>query len=214
MKKILFVAAAVLAAVSLRAEADGYIMMSVYSPGELPGPSSVIHGGRLSLIYGECRELYGLDISVTGSVRERMYGAQLGLILNYVDVAAGYQRSFANFVEHEFYGLQDGAWNHAAEGYGAQHGIVNTAGYFSGHQSALAINWADEVYGFQSAGLWNHATDGFGMQHGFVNTADYFCGFQLGFFNWAEDLDGLQIGLVNVVANQAVPVLPFINIGF
>ena len=170
MRKLLFAVAVAIAAVSLHAEADGYIMLSVCSPGELPGPSSVSHGGRLSLIYGECRELYGVDFSVSGYVRERMYGAQFGLIFNYVNIAAGYQRSFANYVEHEFYGLQQGAWNHAADGCGMQHGIVNTAGSFSG--------------------------------------------FQLGFFNWADDLDGLQIGLVNVVANQAIPVLPFINIGF
>lgn len=214
MKKILFVAAVALAAVSIRAEADGYIMLSVCSPGQLPAPSYTIHGGRLSFIYGECRELYGLDISMSGYVRERMYGAQLGFILNYVDIGAGYQSGFANFVEHEFYGFQDGAWNHAADGCGMQNGVVNTAGYFAGYQDAGAINWADEMDGFQAAGLWNHAGIGYGMQLGFVNTAGYFAGFQWGVFNWANDLDGLQLGLVNVVANQPVPVLPFINIGF
>ena len=170
MKKILFVAAVALAAVSLHAEADGYIMLSACSPGELPGPSSAIHGGRLSLIYGECRELYGLDISVSGYVRERMYGAQFGLVLNYLEIGAGAQWGFANFVEHEFYGYQTGAWNHSGAGYGHQLGVVNTAGYFSG--------------------------------------------FQLGLLNVADDLDGVQIGLVNVVRNQALSVLPFINIGW
>ena len=38
MKKILFAAAIVLAAVSLRADADGYFMLSVFSPGQLPAP--------------------------------------------------------------------------------------------------------------------------------------------------------------------------------
>ena len=157
MKKMLFVAAVALAAVSLRAEADGYVMLSVCSPGELPGPSSVIHGGRLSLIYGECRELYGVDFSVTGYVRERMYGAQFGLIFNYVDIAAGYQMGLANYAEHEFYGLQLGAWNHAAEGYGMQFGIVNTAGYFVGLQVGL-FNWADDLDGLQ-IGLVNVVAD-------------------------------------------------------
>ena len=50
MKKILFVAAVALAAVSIRAEADGYMMLSVCSPGQLPAPSDTIHGGRLSFI--------------------------------------------------------------------------------------------------------------------------------------------------------------------
>ena len=109
MKKILIAAVIALAAVSLRADADGYVMLSGITPGQLPAPSSAIHGGRLSLIYGECRELYGLDIGVSGYVRERMYGAQFGVVLNYVDIAMGFQSCFANYVEHDFYGFQVGA---------------------------------------------------------------------------------------------------------
>ena len=214
MKKILIAAVIALAAVSLRAEADGYIMLSVCSPGELPGPSSIIHGGRLSLIYGECRELYGLDIGVSGYVHERMDGMQVGLVFNYVDSASGAQFGFANVVDHEFYGLQDGAWNHAGFVAGVQRGVVNTAGYVDGSQFSSVINWAGELYGYQASAWWNHVIVGAGMQHGFVNTAGYFAGFQLGLLNWANDLDGLQIGLVNVVANQPVSVLPFINIGW
>ena len=157
MKKILIAALIACTAVSLRAEADGYVMLSGITPGQLPAPSSAIHGGRLSLIYGECRELYGLDIGVSGYVRERMYGAQFGLIFNYVDIVAGYQMSLANYAEHEFYGLQLGAWNHAAEGYGMQFGIVNTAGYFSGFQLGL-FNWADDLDGLQ-IGLVNVVAD-------------------------------------------------------
>lgn len=214
MKKVLFAVAFVMAAFSLHAEADGYFMLSVCSPGELPGPSSVIHGGRLSLVYGECRELYGLDISMSGYVRERMDGLQIGFVFNYVDSAAGAQFGFANVVEHEFYGLQDGAWNHADFLAGMQRGAVNTAGYVDGAQFASVLNWAGELYGYQSSMYWNHAVVGVGMQFGLVNCAGYFAGMQVGLFNWANDLDGLQLGFVNVVANQSVPVLPFINVGF
>jgi len=214
MKKVLFAVAFAVASLSLHAEADGYIMLSVCSPGELPGPSSVIHGGRLSLIYGECRELYGLDISMSGYVSERMDGLQLGIIFNYVGSASGAQFGFANVAEHEFYGLQDGAWNYAEFVAGMQRGVVNTAGIVDGAQFAGVLNWANELNGFQSCHGWNRALAGAGMQFGLVNTAGYFAGFQLGVFNWASDLDGLQIGFVNVVANQVVPVLPFINIGF
>ena len=157
MKKILIAAVIALAAVSLRADADGYVMLSGITPGQLPAPSSAIHGGRLSLIYGECRELYGLDIGVSGYVRERMYGAQFGVVLNYVDIAMGFQSCFANYVEHEFYGFQVGAWNHAEDGAGMQLGIVNTADSFAGFQLGL-FNWANDLDGLQ-LGLVNVIAD-------------------------------------------------------
>ena len=216
MKKILFAVAIALAAVSGRSEADGYIMLSVWSPGELPGPSSAIHGGRLTFFYGECRELYGLDIGLLGAnyVRERMYGFQCSAIFNYVDNGAGYQWGFANIAEHEFYGLQRGAWNSAEMIDGVQCGHVNTAGFVDGCQFSGILNWADDIAGLQVSHGWNHAGDGAGMQWAPVNTANRFAGFQLGVFNWANELDGLQLGFINVVAHQTVPVLPFLNIGF
>jgi len=47
-----------------------------------------------------------------------------------------------------------------------------------------------------------------------VNTASYFAGLQVGLLNWADDLDGLQIGLSNAVADQACYWLPIINVGW
>ena len=99
MKKVLFAVAVVLAAVSLRADADGYFMLSVFSPGQLPTPSSSIYGGRLSLIYGECHELYGVDLGLCGYVRERMCGAQLDALWNGVGTdMAGCQLGLVNMI--------------------------------------------------------------------------------------------------------------------
>ena len=126
MKKVLFAVAIVLAAVSLRADADGYFMLSVFSPGQLPTPSSSICGGRLSLIYGECHELYGLDLGLCGYVRERMCGAQLDAFWNGVGTdMAGCQLGLVNTAEGDAFGLQLGLVNVADHLYGCQLGLVN-----------------------------------------------------------------------------------------
>ena len=70
------------------------------------------NGGRLSLIYGDCHELYGVDFGVTGSVREHMDGAQLNLFWNGVGTdMAGFQLGVANTVEGYFAGWQLGLVN-------------------------------------------------------------------------------------------------------
>ena len=55
-------------------------MLSMFSPGQLPVPMTHLYGGRLTFLYGECQELFGLDLGGVGRVRERMYGAQLGYL--------------------------------------------------------------------------------------------------------------------------------------
>ena len=126
MKKILFVFAVALAAVSLRADADGYFMLSVFSPGQLPTPSSSIYGGRLSLVYGECHELCGLDLGLSGYVRERMCGVQLEAVWNGVGTDMdGLQLGLLNTVEGDLSGLQLGLVNVADRLYGCQIGLVN-----------------------------------------------------------------------------------------
>ena len=149
MKKILFAAVIALAAVSLRADADGYFMLSVFSPGQLPAPSSTIYGGRLSLIYGDCHELYGVDFGVAGSVRERMNGAQCNLLWNGVGTdMAGLQLGVANTVEGYFAGLQLGLVNAADELYGCQLGLVNVTTHLYGCQLGLLNFSTDRAWTF------------------------------------------------------------------
>ena len=144
MKKILIAAVIAFAAVSLRADADGYFMLSVFSPGQLPAPSSTISGGRLSLIYGDCHELYGVDLGAAGSVRERMNGAQLNLVWNSVGTdMAGFQFGVANNVDGYLAGLQLGLVGVSYELYGCQIGLVNVATHLYGCQIGL-LNFATD----------------------------------------------------------------------
>ena len=115
--------------------------------------------------------------------------------LNGVDLAIG-----ANRTRESFNGLSVA-------------GVLELANNANGLQIGFANVVENEFAGMQ-VGAWNHAGHGYGTQWGIVNTAGYFAGFQLGLLNWADDLDGLQLGLVNVIEDQALCVLPFLNIGF
>ena len=149
MKKILIAAVIAIAAVSLRADADGYFMLSVFSPGQLPPPSSTIYGGRLSLVYGDCHELYGVDFGAAGSVRERMIGAQFNLFWNGVGTdMAGLQIGVANTVEGYFAGLQLGLVSVVDELYGCQIGLVNVTTHLYGCQLGLLNFSTDRAWTF------------------------------------------------------------------
>ncbi len=156
MKKLLSAAAIALAAISLQAGPEGYFMVSVLSPGELPAPAYSIYGGRLSLIYGECRELYGLDVGVTGYVRERLCGAQVNGLWSGVGTdMAGLQIGLVNTVEGYLAGCQVGLMNFTGDFYGCQIGLSNVADEMNGCQIGL-VNVADALYGCQ-IGLLNFA---------------------------------------------------------
>ena len=230
MKKLLMALAIVCSASAYCAEPDYYAALCAWAPGQIPtASSSVIWGIRGTLFYGDCLRMKGLDLAIGANrTRERFDGLGIALVYNYANSLAGMQLGYANVIDHESYGVQFGMWNHAGELYGEQRGIVNTSGYSAGLQTGF-FNWSDELAGAQSGiiniaynemfggqfdAVWNHANMGYGVQFGVVNTADYFAGFQCGLFNWANDLDGLQLGLINVIANQSIYVLPFVNLGF
>ncbi len=159
MKKLLMAFAVLCSASVLHAESDYYAMVCAWAPGQIPMTSSVqLNGVRLTLVYGDCLRLNGLDLAVGANrTRERFNGLGVAPVFNRANSAAGVQLGSANVVENELSGLQVGAWNHSGHGYGAQLGIVNTAGYFAGLQLGL-FNWADDLDGLQ-LGLVNVIAD-------------------------------------------------------
>jgi hypothetical protein len=89
-------------------------------------------------------------------------------------------------------------------------------GHLRGVQLALARSEADDrADGLQLSLAGNHAGELNGAQIAlFVNGAHRARGLQLGLVNWADDLDGVQIGLVNVQRHGWIPVVPFLNLGW
>lgn len=157
MKKMLTFAVVCAAVLSLKANIDGYFMLSMFSPGQIPVPMTHIKGGRVSVFYGECQELIGFDIGAVGRVRERMYGVQAGLAHIVGTDMRGLQVGLLDLAESELEGVQIGLWNDiAGKGYGMQLGVYNQGTEFSGLQIGL-VNNVDMLSGCQ-IGLVNIAS--------------------------------------------------------
>ena len=103
-------------------------------------------------------------------------------------------------------------------------GFVNgSTGNSSGVSLSLLANYAEDYKGAQLAFIANYASGTFtGLQWAFVNYADNLNGLQLGFVNVAKtSQQGLQIGLINVMQqtktwfsgfpNDVAPAMVFVN---
>ena len=54
MKKLLTALMILAAAATLKASTEGYVMLSVFSPGQIPIAATSLNGVRLNALYGEC----------------------------------------------------------------------------------------------------------------------------------------------------------------
>ena len=190
------------------------VMLSLVTPVQWPDKDYEVKGLRLSLIYGESRDFKGLDI---------------GLINRTVGDFSGLAIGGGNIADRTVHGLQLGLvnWNGNSRvawgrrSIGAQIGIVNFSDTFCGLQDGCVNISGNKVTGVQ-CGYFNCANDLDGLQCGAwlilgVNMAyGNVTGCQIGIVNYANTMvKGLQIGLVNVIANNGwMPVLPIINGNF
>ena len=110
-------------------------------------------GLRLTLPYGECEGVTGVDLGFYG--RSRYFeGFQLNILRNEaLDVMAGVQVGIYNSAGRaDLTGLQIGLWNEARSIHGVQFGIINVADSVQGCQFGL-INRVESMYGFQLGGV-------------------------------------------------------------
>ncbi len=103
-------------------------------------------------------------------------------------------------------------------------GIVNgSTGNSSGISLGLLANYAESYEGAQIAWIANYTAVKFtGLQWAAFNYAERLNGIQLGFVNFAETSDkGVQVGFINIMNNtklwfsnfpdEVAPVMPFVN---
>jgi hypothetical protein len=188
----------VASALAVSAHAEAFFQASLWAPEPQLVPATEDVSGIRLQIYGENRNVKGLDIGFAHSTTGDFVGlGGLFTLYNHVGGSTtGVQWGVVNFAEGEVLAWQSGWLNiDKAKVRGLQTGLVN---------------WVD----ISSA-------DFSGLQLGLVNTAKHVYGLQLGFINYAETLKGVQIGLWNQVNSrdwdQFAPlpkVFPFINIGF
>jgi hypothetical protein len=185
-------------AVTARAVEPAFFQASLWAPSPQLVPATEDIAGIRLQVYGENRNVSGVDIGFGHSTTGDFVGfSGIFTLYNHVGGSTtGVQWGWVNYTEGTVTGWQSGLINiDVAKVKGLQTGLVNM----------------DDI-----------ATADFsGLQLGFVNAAKHVCGVQLGFINYAETLQGLQIGLWNQVNSrdwdQFAPlpkVFPFINLGF
>lgn len=188
----------VASALALTARAETFFQASLWAPEpQLVASTEDVSGIRLQ-IYGENRNVSGLDIGFAHSTTGDFKGlGGLFTLYNHVGgTTTGVQWGLINVTEGTVTGWQGGWINvNAAKVTGLQTGLIN----------------------------WNNIStaDLSGVQFGLVNTAKHVHGLQLGLINYATSLKGVQIGVWNQVESRdwdqfdPLPkVFPFINIGF
>lgn len=131
-----------------------------------------------------------LDLAAVSYTRRMFKGMQSGIMTS---VAGG-----------DFAGLQLGTVSYVGGNLdGLQVGVVNYAGIRARVGQLGVINHAGEgVIGFQAGGV-NYA--GHGPTH--------VQGLQLGLVNYADRLDGAQVGVINVSRRGGLPIMPVVNLG-
>ena len=156
-----------------------------------------VRGIRLNILYGVNQNVTGVDLGLINHANGQMTGVGFGVV-NVVDGGfAGWQSGVVNVTDQEFTGWQSG--------------LVNVSkGTFTGLQWAP---WNAFWSPWSVVGLANFAEAAEGAQIAAAfNRADYMRGFQLSLVNVAEDMYGVQVGLINIIRSKdEFPVLPIVN---
>ena len=103
---------------------------------------------------------------------------------------------------------------------GIQLGAVGLGNDFSGFQwNWLGAYNTGYLKGVQLSGLGNYTESGVGVQwSGIFNGSESFEGLQVSLVNYTKTLQGLQVGIINIIAEGGdifgLPVFPFVNFDF
>ena len=123
---------------SVLAQAQSPIQLSLFPPVQLVDEGSAIQGLRLSLIYGKNTNVTGLDWGLINHTTSGLSkGVQWGLVGYNQGDFLGWQGNFINFTEGNVEGLQWGFFNQGGHVSGLQLGFVNYAHSMKGIQIGL-----------------------------------------------------------------------------
>ena len=207
-------------------EAIGWtpIAIGIASPVQLPWGSHTwdVFGLDLGILWADAPKMYGLGIGgVAMATRDDMMGMQISALCNWAtkDVYGWRTTLGANVAFGTTYGFEAGAfayrsgdmWGWDTEFLGAWQknfwglqigGILNfTTEQSYGCSIAIGGNMAKRAYGCQVGGIFNFTDELHGAQIGIVNFAK-------------ECPWGFQVGLVNIIMENVIPVLPIVNASF
>ena len=179
-----------------------------------------VNGLDINLFYADTPVMNGLMIGgLAATTREDLCGWQISGLCNYNggDVYGIRTTLGLNLARKSVYGFDAGLAGIALEGdvkglsihflgagqnnmTGLQIGGIANVSMIESYGCSIAggANIAKVAYGFQGAIVFNMCEELHGAQLALVNYADY-CP------------NGFQIGLVNIIRSNVIPVLPFVN---
>jgi hypothetical protein len=233
--KLGFVALSIIASVPAMAEAEKEVVydgavgwtpiaVGIASPLQLPWGRARwdVFGIDCNLFYSDAPKMYGVGVGgIAMATRDDLMGVQASALCNWAsaDVYGVRATIGANIAFGDTYGIEAGSiayrpadfWGVDANLLGAYQNNVN------GLQVAgLATVTKDQSYGMNAALFGNYADVAYGLQLGLIiNYTAELHGCQISFVNIAQECPwGFQIGLVNIILDNAIPVLPFVNCYF
>lgn len=196
------------------------LQVSLVHPVQVFPKETKVQGLRINLLYGVNDEMAGIDLGLINRTTGTTQGLQLGAFpfggFNITENLEGIQFAGfyggANIAHKDVSGAQiSGIWAGAnfanRDVTGLQLagivGGINKAGNLDGIQIAgilLGVNLAQNTKGVQLATLYNQAEEMKGLQIGIVNVC--------------KQMRGVQIGLANIIKESTLPFFPVINAGF
>lgn len=186
--------------------------------------------GGVVILLDRC-DVNGVSIGGLCDCHKTVKGIQIGLISRSKELYGVQTNVLGSIVDHEFIGIQCTPLFNVCKTYGSglQVGSINLAASFHIGIQLGAINGGISIFGLQSAflnmslclsgvqfgvanlnalsgELWDGAkTPVPGIQAGCINIGGK-SNIQIGLINWAENLNGVQIGLLNFKKESWVPI--------
>ncbi len=166
-------------------------------PLQFPPDDFSVTGARVSILWGQHRDMYGVDLGVLGNITDQTFtGIGVSGLFNYTKG------------ETKALGLQFAGLTNINTGKTGIYGL----------QAALGLNLKAGESRLLGVGLavanLTPFTDVYGLQVGIYNKAREAYGLQIGLVSSATNLHGVQIGLLNFNDKGLFAVAPFLNVGF
>lgn len=197
------------------------IQVGIFAPVSIPWDNYWdVKGFDLNLFYMETVKLQGVAIS---GVATRTKDEVRGVVVT----------GLCNWNEKDFYGINLTLGVNLAfeDVYGVQGGLFGMRRFMGGFDANFLGAHQANFSGVQCAGLCNFTLDTFkgaeislglnmaktvkGAQLGGINFTHELTGTQIGFFNITEECQsGIQLGLINIILDNKVKILPITNFYF
>lgn len=177
-----------------------------------------VFGLDLNLLYSDAPLMYGIDIGgLAARTRDELRGIEVSGLWNFnqADVYGVRATIGANMCPRTIYGLDLGMVGYNNEIYGAEVSFLCTVQRsLTGFGMSLLANITEnESCGLAVAGGGNIAAKASGLHMGLIfNYTDELRGCQIALVNFARECPGgFQIGLVNIIMDNQLKLLPIVN---